>query len=255
MTGMLDGKVTLVTGAGGGIGYAAVRLFAEEGARLLVSDRSLDNADRIAAAVREQGGEAVAVAADLTRRSDIEAMIERVVEVYGRIDCAFNNAGVTGGQIGQGGRKSAEWDEEAFDQIINVNLKGTWLCMVAEIRQILAQGGAGSIVNTSSLAGFRGVITTTGYAASKHAVIGMTKTAALEYAPDIRINALCPGFVNTGMLQDTMSRRGDMILNSIPYKRLADPREIAQMVCWVLSDRAGYYSGQAFAVDGAVTAA
>lgn len=125
--------------------------------------------------------------------------------------------------------------------------------MKAEIPQMLKQGG-GAILNTASLAGISGFITTAGYSASKHGVVGMTKTAAMEYAPNIRVNALCPGYVDTDMLKDTMSRRGDMVLEAIPFKRLAKPRELAEMACWLLSDRASYASGDTFTVDGAYMA-
>lgn len=254
MTGMLDGKVVLVTGAAGGIGRASALLFAEEGARLVVSDVDAEETARTADMVRALGGGVVPVVADLASKSDISAMIAAAVDKWGRLDAAFNNAGITGGQIGQGGRLTADWDEAAFDRIVNINLKGTWLCMAAEIRQMLTQQDGGAILSTASLAGLQGFPTTSGYTASKHAIVGMTKTAALEYAPKIRINALCPGYVDTQMLTDTMSRRGDAILAQIPFGRLAKPREMAQMACWALSDRASYASGQSFAVDGAFTA-
>lgn len=249
MTGMLKNKVVLVTGAAGGIGRASATLFAEEGATLVVADVRADGIEQTTAEVRELGGEVTSVVADLTNSDDVAAMVATAVSTYGRLDCAFNNAGVTGGQVGQGGRLTAEWDEDAYDRIVQVNQKGTWLCMRAEIAQMLEQG-AGAIMNTASLAGITGFITTTGYSASKHAIVGMTKTAALEYAPTIRVNALCPGYVDTAMLKDTMSRRGEMILQQIPYKRLADPREMAEMACWALSDRASYATGHAFVVDG-----
>lgn len=249
MTGMLDGKVALITGAAGGIGRASALLFAREGARIAISDINADGVAETAKLATAEGAEVISVVADLQKGSDIAALINSTVDAYGRLDCAFNNAGITGGQVGQGGKFTADWDEEAFDRIVQVNLKGTWLCMRAEIRQMLEQGG-GAILNTASLAGITGFITTTGYSASKHAVVGITKTAALEYAPAIRVNALCPGYVDTDMLKDTMARRGETVLNQIPFKRLADPREMAQMACWALSDRASYATGQAFAIDG-----
>jgi NAD(P)-dependent dehydrogenase (short-subunit alcohol dehydrogenase family) len=249
MAGMLEGKCTLVTGAAGGIGRASALLFAEEGAKVAVVDVNPVGAEATVAMIHAAGGQAVAIVADITQRLAVQAMVQSVVDRFGRLDCAFNNAGITGGQVGQGGRYTADWDEEAFDRIIAVNLKGTWNCLTAEIRQMSAQG-AGSILNTASLAGIAGFITTTGYAASKHGVVGMTRTAALEYAPKIRVNALCPGYVDTDLLKDTMSRRGEMILGQIPFKRLASPRELAEMACWVLSDRASYATGQAFTVDG-----
>jgi NAD(P)-dependent dehydrogenase (short-subunit alcohol dehydrogenase family) len=249
---MLEGKTVLVTGAAGGIGRASALLFAREGARVVAADINSDGVTETVRQLKLAGGEGVSVVADLTKQDDVTAMIKITVESYGRLDAAFNNAGVTGGQVGQGGRSTADWEEEAFDRIIQVNLKGTWLCMKAEIPEMIERGGA--ILNTASLAGLTGFPTTSGYAASKHAVIGITKTAALEYAPKIRINALCPGYVDTAMLKDTMSRRGEHVLARIPFKRLADPSELAQMACWLLSDRSTYASGAAFTVDGAYMA-
>ena len=249
MPGMLEGKAVLVTGAAGGIGRQSALLFAREGARVAAADVRAEGVAETVELIRRDGGEAVAVTADLTQGAEVEAMVKTAIDAFGRLDGAFNNAGITGGQVGQGGRFTADWDEEAFDRIVRVNLKGTWLCMRAELRQMVAQG-AGSIVNTASLAGITGFITTTGYAASKHGVVGMTRTAALEYAPTVRLNALCPGYVDTDMLKDTMSRRGEQIRAQIPFKRLARPEEMAEIVCWLLSDRASYATGETFAIDG-----
>lgn len=249
MAGMLEGKCTLVTGAAGGMGRAAAELFAREGARVAVVDIKEDAAGETVEAIRAAGGEAILVLADMIDRQQVDAMVRKTVEAFGRLDGAFNNAGITGGQVGQGGKLTADWEEDAWDRIVNVNAKGVWNCMQAEIRQMLAQGG-GAIVNSSSLAGITGFLTTSGYSASKHAVVGMTKTASLEYAPSIRINALCPGYVDTDLLSDTMSRRGQAILDKIPFKRLAQPLELAEMACWLLSDRASYATGGVFAIDG-----
>ena len=249
MTGMLEGKCMLVTGGAGGIGRAAAMLFAQEGAHVAVADVNGDGAAETAAMLRHAGAPAMAIRADLTSADDIKAMVDATVEEFGRLDCAFNNGGITGGQLGMGGKFLADWDDEAFDRIIAVNLRSVFRCMRAEIRQMLAQGG-GAIVNTASLGGIAGVITNAGYVASKHGVVGLTKTAAMEYAPTIRVNALCPGYVDTSMLKDTMSRRGEQILAKIPFKRLAEPREIGEMACWLLSDRASYATGGTFTVDG-----
>lgn len=249
MAGMLEGKATLVTGAAGGIGRNSAILFAREGARVVAADINTGGVEETVELIKAEGGEAISFTADLTKGEDVQAMVKTAIDNFGRLDCAFNNAGLTGGQIGQGGRVTADWEEEAFDRIIQVNLKGTWCCMRAELKQMVEQG-EGSIVNTASLAGLTGFITTIGYAASKHAVVGMTKTAAIEYAPKIRVNALCPGYVDTDMLKDSMARRGEQILSRIPFKRLADPMEVAEMTCWLLSDRASYATGCAFVVDG-----
>ena len=253
MSGLLAGKAVLVTGAGGGIGRQAALLFAREGARVAAADMQSESLAQTLALVEDEGGKAFAITADVTRPEEVERMVGAVVERFGRLDGAFNNAGLTGGQVGQGGRRSADWDEEAFDRIIAVNLKGTWLCMRSELQQ-MAEAGGGSIVNTASLGGIAGVASNVGYVASKHAVVGMSKTAALEYAPNVRVNALCPGYVDTGMLADTMSRRGEQILARIPFRRLAAPAEMAEMACWLLSDRASYASGGVYVVDGAYMA-
>ncbi|MFG3618697.1 SDR family NAD(P)-dependent oxidoreductase [Nocardia sp. NPDC047654] len=246
---MLDGKVVLITGAAGGIGTATALLAAEEGARLALTDVSEDRLEATAEQVRAAGGEVLALPADLTDGAAVTALIDAVVAEYGRLDGAFNNAGVSGGQIGQGGRRVGEWDEDAFDRAIAVNLKGVWLCLRAELTQMEAQRG-GAIVNTASLAGLTGFKTTAGYSAAKHGVIGLTKTAAIEYAPTIRINAVCPGYTDTDLMKDAKRRSGDAIMARIPSARLAQPREIAEMACWLLSDRAAYATGGEFVVDG-----
>jgi NAD(P)-dependent dehydrogenase (short-subunit alcohol dehydrogenase family) len=253
MAGILDGKVAMITGAARGIGRQTALLFAREGARIVVADVTADGVGETAALIGQAGGMATAVVADISKPSEVMAMVAATVKAFGRLDCAFNNAGVNGAQVGAGGKLTAEWPEEAFDRIIQVNLKGTWLCMKAEIEQMLRQG-SGSIVNTASLAGLTGFKTTAGYAASKHAIVGMTKTAAIEYAPKIRINCVCPGWVDTDMVKETISRRGPELLSRVPFGRVAHPNELAEMVCWLSSDRASYASGAAFTVDGAYMA-
>jgi NAD(P)-dependent dehydrogenase (short-subunit alcohol dehydrogenase family) len=247
---LLDGKSALITGGGGGIGRAAALVFAREGARVAVADIAVDAARETVAQVNAAGGQAISLSGEVTQDADVRSMIDSVVGTYGRLDCAFNNAGIAGWQVDAGGKKTAEWSEEAFDRMIAVNLKGVWLCMRHELPQMQAQGG-GAIVNTGSIAGLIGLPTSSAYVAAKHGVIGLTKTAALEYAEsNIRVNAVCPGFIRTRMTEDTMRRRGEAILAQVPFRRMGNPEEIAEMVAWLCSERASYVSGAAYNVDG-----
>lgn len=250
MSAMLEGKIVLITGAAGGIGRATALLAAAEGARLALSDLSGDGVAETASQVTSAGGEAVALPADLRSRAAVDDLVAATVDHFGRLDGAFNNAGVSGGQIGQGDRRVAEWDEDAFDQAIAVNLKATWLCLRAELAQMEKQDGTASIVNTSSLAGVKGFRHAAGYSAGKHGVIGLTKTAAIEYAPTIRVNAICPGYTDTDLMAEAKRLLGDALYARIPAGRLAQPDDIAQMACWLLSDRSGYATGGEFVVDG-----
>jgi NAD(P)-dependent dehydrogenase (short-subunit alcohol dehydrogenase family) len=249
MIGMLKGKVALVTGAARGIGRGAAQIFAREGAQVVISDISADGLRETAELIRSSGGEATAVVADVANAADVSALVETAATFYGRLDCAFNNAGITAFQAGAGGKLTADWPEEAFDQVIQVNVKGVWLCMRAEIAQMTKQGN-GSIVNTASLASFSGFRTLSGYAASKHAVVGLTKTAAVEYAPTIRVNCICPGYIDSVIAREALARRGDDILARLPFHRMGTPDDTGEMACWLLSDRAQYVTGSSFNVDG-----
>jgi len=255
MAGMLDGKSALITGGGGGIGRATALAFAREGARVAVADIVEEAARETVALVNAAGGQAISLSGDVSRDADVRVMIEAVVGSYGRLDCAFNNAGIAGWQVDAVGKKAAEWSEEAFDRMIAVNLKGVWLCMRYELPQMQAQGG-GAIVNTASIAGLAGLPTSSAYVAAKHGVIGLTKTAAIEYAEaSIRVNAVCPGYIRTPMTEPGMRLRGEAILAQTPFKRLGNPEEIAEMVLWLCSERASYVSGAAYNVDGGYMAA
>ena len=250
MAGMLDGKSTLITGGGGGIGRATALAFAREGARVAVADLVAEAARETVALVNAVGGQAISLSGDVSRDADVRAMIAAVVDTYGRLDCAFNNAGIAGWQVDAVGKRTAEWSEEAFDRMIAVNLKGVWLCMRHELPQMQAQGG-GVIVNTASIAGLAGLPTSSPYVAAKHGVVGLTKTAAIEYAEvNIRVNAVCPGYIRTPMTEPGMRLRGEAILGQTPFKRLGNPEEIAEMVLWLCSERASYVSGAAYNVDG-----
>ena len=255
MAGMLDGKSALITGGGGGIGRATALAFAREGARVAVADLMAEAARETVALVNAAGGQAISLSGDVSRDADVRAMIEGVVSTYGGVDCAFNNAGIAGWQIDAVGKKTAEWSEEAFDRMIAVNLKGVWLCMRHELPQMQTQGG-GAIVNTASIAGLAGLPTSSAYVAAKHGVVGLTKTASIEYAEaNIRVNAVCPGYIRTPMTEPGMRLRGEAILAQTPFKRLGNPEEIAEMVLWLCSERASYVSGAAYNVDGGWMAA
>jgi NAD(P)-dependent dehydrogenase (short-subunit alcohol dehydrogenase family) len=251
---MLDGKSALITGGGGGIGRAAALAFAREGARVAVADLLAGAAQETVAMVNRAGGQAVSLTGDVTSTEQVQAMISGVIASYSRLDCAFNNAGIAPWQVDASGMKTAEWPEASFDRMIAVNLKSVWLCMKHEIPHMQAQGG-GAIVNTSSILGLVGLPNGTAYTAAKHGVIGLTKTAALEYAEDrIRVNAVCPGFIRTRMTSEALEQRGEQIAGRTPLGRVGDPAEIAEMVVWLCSDRASYVTGAAYAVDGGWTA-
>ncbi len=246
MPGRFEGKVAMVTGGGSGMGEAASLAFAREGAKVVVVDVSPDSGSDTAARIERADGQALYLQADVSSESDVESAVRAAVDAYGALDCAFNNAGFVGSDA-----KIAEYLESEWDRLIDVNLKGVWLCMKYQIRQMLAQGG-GAIVNNSSALGLVGG-GSGAYAASKHAVVGLTKTAALEYARDgIRINAVCPGPTATPpllrLLDDPERRRRSA--ERIPMGRLGQPSEIAESVLWLCSDAASFVTGSAFSVDG-----
>jgi len=250
MPGLLQGKAALITGGGGGIGRATALAFAREGARVAVADANADSAQQTVALVNQAGGQAMSLGGDVTDSAQVQAMIATVVAAYGRLDCAFNNAGIAGFQVDAAGKRTHEWSDESFDRMIAVNLRGVWQCMKHELPQMLQQGG-GVIVNTGSIAGLAGLPTSCAYVAAKHGVLGLTKTAAVEYAQDnIRVNAVCPGYIETNMTVDTMRRRGEQILGMVPFRRMGKPEEIAEMVLWLSSERASYVSGACYNVDG-----
>ncbi len=254
MPGTLDGKVALVTGGASGIGRATALTFAREGARLIVADLNAEGAQQTAHMITEQGGKATFVQVDVTQAAQVEAMINRAVETYGRLDCAHNNAGI-------GSRPRVvlhELPEESWDHVIGVNLKGVWLCMKYELTQMLQQGG-GAIVNTASIMGLVGSWSRSGaYNASKHGVVGLTRTAALEYARSgIRVNAVCPGYIRTPLIEDALSRHPEMeaeIIARHPVGRMGRPEEIAEAVVWLCSEAASFVTGHTMTVDGGYVA-
>jgi NAD(P)-dependent dehydrogenase (short-subunit alcohol dehydrogenase family) len=249
---LYSGKVALVTGAASGIGRATALAFAREGARVVAVDRNLDGAERVAKSVTDRGGDALAVMADVSREEDIAAMVRTTARHFGRLDCAFNNAGIGGTETGSTGKKTADIPTAAWNMIIAVNLTGVWLCMKHEIAAMQDAGGA--IVNTASIGGLIGLPTAAAYTASKHGVIGLTKAAAIEYgASSIRINAVCPGYIETPLIQANLERRRESLQRRTPLGRLGTPEEIAEVVVWLCSDRASFVTGTTYTADGGYT--
>lgn len=252
MAGQLSGKVALVTGAGSGIGRATALAFAREGAKVVVSDIVVAGGHETVQLIRQAGGEATFIAADVAQTADVEGLIQHTVATYGRLDCAHNNAGIEG----QAARVGDDSDEN-WDRVIAINLTGVRLCMKYEIRQMLAQG-SGAIVNTSSGAGLVGIRGSSAYVASKHGVIGLTKTAALEYAKSgIRVNAVCPGVIQTPMVERLTlghPRAAQALEVAHPIGRSGKPEEIAEAVVWLCSESASFVTGHALSVDGGYVA-
>ncbi len=242
------GKVALVTGAGSGIGRASAQKFAQEGAKVIVADLVAEGGNETVRLIREAGGEATFVKTDVSQAKEVETLISRTVETYGRLDCAHNNAGIVGGAA-----PIADYSEADFDRVISINLKGAWLCMKYEVIQMLKQGGGGAIVNTSSVAGLVGTPGITAYVASKHGLAGLTKAVALEYAQaGIRVNAVCPGVIDTPMIKRFASdpQVRAQLLALQPVNRLGTPQEVANAVAWLCSDEASFMTGVPMPVDG-----
>jgi NAD(P)-dependent dehydrogenase (short-subunit alcohol dehydrogenase family) len=245
------GRSILVTGAGSGIGRAAAQLFANEGGRVVVVDQDENEAQATVKSIRQAGGEALAIGADVSREADCRGMVERALASYGRLHVAFNNAG-----IGASGFAVADEEEVTWSRLIDVNLKGIFLAMKYEIPAMVSAGG-GAIVNTASVAGLVGERGIGAYSASKHGVVGLTRTAALDYiGQGIRINAVCPGATRTRILANWFQdpKVESFILSRHPIGRIAEPEEIARAVLFLASDDASFVVGQALAVDGGLTA-
>lgn len=253
------GKVVLVTGGGTGIGRSTAEAFAAEGARVVVAGRRAQPLKETVAQIEADGGTARAVTADVCREEDVRGLVAEVVDTFGRLDVACNNAGAPGA-----GRRLHELSADAWDEIVEANMRTVWLCMKHEIGRMLEQGAngeaaPGNVVNVSSVAGVVGYLHASPYSAAKHGVVGLTRTAAVDYAPDrVRVNAICPGPISTPMLEEARARRGaaadDFYLHNIPLGRLGRPKEVAAAILWMASEEAAYVTGQALSVDGGWTA-
>jgi NAD(P)-dependent dehydrogenase (short-subunit alcohol dehydrogenase family) len=248
MTAELEGRVGLVTGGTSGIGRETAVLFAKAGAKVVVAGRRELEGKETIELVQAVGGDGLFVKTDVSKASEVDALVQKVVEKFGRLDIAFNNAGIEGVWA-----PIIRQTEEDWDRTIDINLKGVWLCLKYEIRQMLKQGGGGAIVNMGSVTGLIGSVGAGAYSASKHGVVGLTKTAALENAKSgVRINAVCPGVIETAMAERLFSAPAvhKYVLDCHPVGRFGRAGEIAEAVLWMCSDRASFMTGQSLVLDG-----
>jgi NAD(P)-dependent dehydrogenase (short-subunit alcohol dehydrogenase family) len=245
------GKCAVVTGAAGGIGRGAALAFAAHGASVVIADIAEAAGRDVADEIVRAGGEALFVRTDVARADDVAAMMTQAVARFGGVHCAFNNAGIE-----EEHHRLADSDEAVYDRMMAVNVKGVWLCMQHEIRQMLLQGG-GAIVNTASVAGLVGAPKHAIYAASKHAVVGLTKSAAIEYGrKGIRVNSVCPGVIRTAMLERALEREAaweETLVRMHPIGRLGEVDDVVNAVLWLCSDASAFVTGHQLAVDGAMT--
>ena len=247
--GRVKDKVALITGGSSGIGRAAARLFAKEGAKVVIADIDVEGGEQTLRLVQDDGGEAQFVRTDISNRSDISNLIDQIVATFGRLDCAYNNAGIMGEMS-----TVVDLSEESWAQIMDTNLRGTWLCMKYQISQMLKQG-FGTIVNTTASVGMRGAGPhRSAYATSKAGIVSLSKSAALEYAEyGLRINVICPSHTRTPMLEQLFEMRPDLEADFIvqaPMGRIAVPEEVAEGALWLCSDASSFVTGHVLAIDG-----
>jgi NAD(P)-dependent dehydrogenase (short-subunit alcohol dehydrogenase family) len=249
---ILNRKIAIVTGGGSGIGRASARKLAAQGVRVCVADVNVEGGEETVSQIQSEGGQAFFIPCDVTQSAQVAEMVDATVSTYGGLHIALNNAGV-GGMMTNADRL----DEDTWDFVLDVNLKGVWLCMKHQIPHML-NSGHGSIINVASLAGLVGFRGNAAYSASKHGVIGLTKSVALEYArKGLRVNAICPGFTETPMVSDMVSElpvMGEYVQNSAPMRRLGHVDEIADAVVYLAGDTASFVTGQAIALDGGASA-
>jgi len=245
----LEGKVAVVTGAASGIGRATAELFAREGAHVVAADLNAEAGEATVEALRADGGSALFLAVDVRDDDAVAALVAHAVDEHGRLDCAANCAGVGGGH-----GSTHDYHVETWNRIVDVNLRGTWLAMRHEIKAMLAGGGGGTVVNVASTLSLRGSPFGSPYSASKHGVLGLTRTAALEYATrGIRVNAVCPGAIDTPMMDETFARFPgfrEMLIGYVPMQRMGRPDEVAQAIAWLTSEGASFVTGEGVCIEG-----
>ena len=251
MTNPFENKVALITGGSSGIGKAAALTFARQGASVAIADLADEAGWQVVEEVLQAGGKAHFIKTDVSQAAQVHTMVEEVISRFGRVDSCVNSAGIDGEQA-----RTDQYSEKVFDKVMEINVKGVWICMQAQLPYLIQTKG--TIVNIASVAGLQGFPGHCAYAASKHAVIGLTKTAAIEYVRHgIRINAVCPGFTQTPMVEKALKEDesyAEKILKSVPMRRLATAQEIADMVVFLCSEQASFITGQAVAIDGGITA-
>jgi NAD(P)-dependent dehydrogenase (short-subunit alcohol dehydrogenase family) len=252
MTTDLQGKVAIVTGGTSGIGRDAAVLFAKAGAKVVVAGRRETEGKETVDLIRAAGGDGLFLRTDVSKTSEVQTLVQKIVEKFGRLDVAFNNAGIEGKWV-----PIVEQSEEDWDRTIDINLKGVWLCLKYEIQQMMKQGSGGAIVNMSSVAGLMGSAGAATYCASKHGVMALTKTAALEYARSgIRVNVVCPAVIETAMADRIFGAPevNKRVLALHPIGRFGTTMEVAEAVLWMCSDKASFMTGQSIVLDGGLLA-